>query len=201
VVVLTTSSAADDAVAGHCQATGREFERGSEEDVLDRYYQAAVRRRADPVLRITADCPLIDPEIIDRAMDVYLEREVDYVSYEWPEATFPRGLDVEVVRFSALENAWREGREQPDREHVTRFIYRNPDRFVLSGFEHAENLSHWRWTVDAPVDLAFARAVYAHFGHDRFGWGDVLALLAARPNIAALNAEVKQKTTGSFHGC
>lgn len=200
VVVLTTVSPADDAVAAHCEHAGLRCLRGSEEDVLDRYYQATRQLGADPILRITGDCPLIDGEIIDRAIEVFRGSSLDYVSYEWPEATFPRGLDVEVLRADALTAAWQESDESADREHVTRFIYRHPDHFQLGGFAHGENLSNLRWTVDAPADLEFVRAIYREFGRDDFGWREVLALLRARPDIAAINAGIPQKTSGTRDG-
>lgn len=197
VVILTTTSPADDDVEALCRRNGWPCERGSEEDVLDRYYQAAARFQADPVLRLTGDCPLLDPVILDQCVRQFAKESADYVSYEWPEATFPRGLDVEGARFSVLETAWREAREQPDREHVTRFIYQHPERFRLSGFSHRENLSHLRWTVDAPEDLEFVRAIYRRLEGKSFGWKDVLRLIEEEPELAEMNRGIVQKTSGA----
>lgn len=197
VVILTTTNPADDDVEALCRRNGWPCHRGSEEDVLDRYYQAAVRFQADPVLRLTGDCPLLDPEILDQCVEQFAKEPADYVSYEWPEATFPRGLDVEGARFSVLEAAWKEAHEQPDREHVTRFIYRHPERFRLSGFSHGENLSHLRWTVDAPEDLEFVRAIYRRLEGRSFGWKDVLRLIEEEPELAEMNRGIVQKTSGA----
>jgi spore coat polysaccharide biosynthesis protein SpsF len=194
VVILTSSEPADDPVEVLCQANGWLCHRGSEDDVLDRYYQAAGRFEADPIVRITGDCPLIDPDIIDRAVCQYATEvpQPDYVSNAWPHDTFPRGLDVEVLRLNSLETAWREASEKADREHVTLFIYRNPGRFHISGFSHLEDLSHMRWTVDTHEDMEFVRAVYSALDRDDFRWTDVLGLLKKFPELSRMNQHIVQ---------
>lgn len=197
VAILTSTGPADDPVEELCREKGWSYFRGSEDDVLDRYYQAARHFEADPVLRITGDCPLLDPGILDQAIRQYAAGGTDYVSYEWPDATFPRGLDVEVLSFAALETSWKEATEQPDREHVTRFIYTHQERFRLSGFENAEDLSHLRWTVDAQADLDFVRAIYRRLGVKSFDWKDVLRLIENEPELAEMNRHIVQLTSGA----
>ncbi|RLC82174.1 MAG: acylneuraminate cytidylyltransferase [Chloroflexi bacterium] len=195
VVVATTVQPADEAIVRLCAERGWPCFRGSEEDVLDRYYQAAVAHQADVVVRITSDCPLIEPEVVDLVVGEFLARqpEVDYVSNTLPPRTFPRGLDTEVVSFEALERAWREDENPAWREHVTPYIYRNPERFDCHGVTNEVDYSGMRWTVDTPEDLELVRRSYEHFGHDRFSWREVLAVLKERPDWLEINRHVRQK--------
>ena len=195
VVVATTVQSADEAIVRLCAKRDWPCFRGSEEDVLDRYYQAAVAHQADVVVRITSDCPLIEPEIVDRVVREFLERqpEVDYACNTLPRRTFPRGLDTEVMRFDVLEQAWREDDNPAWREHVTPYIQRHPDLFHIYGVVNEVDYSHMRWTVDTPQDLAFVRRVYEHFGHDRFSWREVLVVLEQYPAWLEINQDVQQK--------
>ena len=198
VVVATTTNPADDVTAELCAARGWHCFRGSEDDVLDRYYRAARRWHADVVVRVTSDCPFIEPEVVDRVIREFRARqpEVDYASNVYPERTYPRGLDVEVFTFGALERAWREDGNPAWREHVTEYMVRNPERFKIHGVCHAENHSAWRWTVDTTEDLTLARLIYEAFGHDRFSWHEVLVLLAEHPQWAEVNRHVCQRSVG-----
>jgi len=194
VVVATTTRPADEAIVELCAARGWPCFRGSEDDVLDRYYQAAIRYQADVVARITADCPLIEPEIVDWVVQEFFEEgPLDYASNTLPPRTFPRGLDVEVVTFDALERAWREDDSQAWREHVSPYIYRHPEKFALRAVVNNVDLSSMRWTVDTPEDLAFVRQIYDYFGHDRFSWCEVLAVLEDHPECLEINQRVAQK--------
>ena len=195
VVIATTAKPADDAIVDLCAERGWPCFRGSEEDLLDRYYQAAVAYQADVVVRITSDCPLIEPEIVDRVVREFLERQpdVDYACNVLPQRTFPRGLDTEVMRFDVLERAWREDLNPAWREHVTPYIQRHPDLFRIHGVTNEVDYSHMRWTVDTPEDLAFVRRIYDHFGHDRFSWRDVLAVLEGHSEWLEINRHVQQK--------
>lgn len=194
VVVATTVEPADDAVLNLCRSRGWPCFRGSQDDVLDRFHGAAREHQGDVIVRVTADCPLIEPAVVDRVVQAYLEaQDVDLVCNVWPRRTFPRGLDTEVFRRAALERAWREDHNPAWREHVTTFLYRRPDLFRLATVENAQDYSEHRWTVDTAEDLALARAIYDHFGHDRFVWGEVLRLLEQHPEWVALNRHVEQK--------
>ncbi len=198
VVVATTTQPADEAIARLCTERGWPCVRGSEDDVLDRYHQAAEARHADAVVRITSDCPLIEPSVVDRTVKEFLDRQpnVDYACNFMPQRTFPRGLDVEVAGRTALDRAWREDRNPAWREHVTLYIRRHPELFRLHGVTNDVDYSDLRWTVDEETDLELARRIYGHFGRDTFSWQDVLALLAAHPDWSALNRSVKQKVVG-----
>ena len=194
VIVATTTQPVDDVIAQLCQKRGWSYFRGSEEDVLDRYYQASLAFDVDVIVRITADCPLIDPEIIDRVLNEFLSRypEVQYVSTTLIR-TYPRGLDVEVVSFQALDKAWREDKNPAWREHVTPFIWRHPEKFNLRNVAHNRDYSHMRWTVDTVEDMAFVRQIYDYFKNDAFGWRDVLKLLKKHPEWNDINRNVQQR--------
>lgn len=194
VVVATTTAPADDRIVRLCEERGWPCFRGSEDDVLDRYYQAAVQHEADSVVRITSDCPLTDPEVIDKVVQESSSSapEVDYVSNTL-ERTFPRGLDVEVVNLTAMEKAWQEDDNPAWREHVTPYVYRHPEIFRLRNVANDENLSRMRWTVDTAEDLAFVRRIYDHFKGDEFTWREVLNLLALHPEWLVTNEQVEQK--------
>lgn len=195
VVVATTIDPADDAIVSLCDEYSWHCYRGSEEDVLDRYYRAAVDYEADVVVRITSDCPLIEPEVVDRVVREFLEQQpvVDYACNTLPRRTFPRGLDTEVLRFDVLEQTWRQDHNSSWREHVTPYILRNPELFRIHGIMNEVDYSHMRWTVDTAEDLAFVRRIYRHFGHDRFSWQEVLAVLKEHPEWLEINRDVKQK--------
>jgi len=194
VVVATTTLAADDPIVELCRANNWPSFRGQEDDVLDRYYQAARQSRAEVVVRITSDCPLIDPEIIDLMVKTFLEPgALDYAGNSLPPRTFPRGLDVEVFSFEALARAWRDDANPAWREHVTPYIYRHPEKFRLHAVVNNPDLSLMRWTVDTAEDLAFVRKIYGYFGHDGFSWREVLQLLERYPEWQEINRHVAQK--------
>ncbi|MBM3728768.1 MAG: acylneuraminate cytidylyltransferase [Acidobacteria bacterium] len=192
LVVATTTQPADHLLVELCARLGVRCWRGSEDDVLDRYHGAARACGADVVVRITSDCPLISPAVIDAAVARFRQHQppVDYMVTD----RFPRGLDVEVFSAAALETAWREDRNAAWREHVTVFLYRHPERFRIGSLACAEDWSGLRWTVDTAEDFELARRIYEHFGHDEFEWEEVLQLLRARPEWATLNRHVTQKT-------
>ncbi len=195
VVVATTTTPGDASVAQLCEAYGWNCFRGSEEDVLDRFYQAAIAYGAEAVVRICADCPLIEAEILDLVIGEFLERQpkVDYAVSFLPERTFPVGLDAQVVRFDALERAWREDTNPVWREGVTYYIDLNPELFHVHTVSSTTDHSAYRWTVDQPEDLAFMRRIYEHFGHDHFSWHDVIAVLRRFPEWQEINRHVEQK--------
>ncbi len=199
VVIATTDLPADNAVAELARGDGCTVYRGSESDVLDRYYQAAKVFSADVVVRLTADCPLLDSDAIDTAIRGFLgaERQIDYLSNELPAPSFPRGVaDVEVFKFAVLEQAWQEDHDPASREHVTPFIYGHPERFRLGGFSADQPYPDLRLTVDTEADLTLVRRVFAHFATRRFDWMDVVELLQSRPDLRDINAHVIQRCVG-----
>jgi spore coat polysaccharide biosynthesis protein SpsF len=198
VVVATTEDPSDDAVAALCLQRGVPCYRGSMQDVLDRYYQTAKHFGAAVVVRLTADCPLIDPGLIDQAVEELNRTGADFVANRLPppwRRTYPIGLDVEVCTFKALARAWNEADQPQHREHVMPYLYEEEGRFQTVLLHHEPDYGHLRWTVDTQEDLELIRRVYEHFaGQDDFSWLDVLALFQEHPQLAEINAKVKHKT-------
>ncbi len=193
VLVATTTEEIEEPLLAECERLGVDVFRGSEQDVLDRIYGAALANDAQAVVRITSDCPLIDSRLIDRVVLTFLDLMPDYASNVL-ERSYPRGLDAEVVAFSALERAWREAPEPYQRAHVTPYIYQNPGQFRLISVTDTADRSRYRWTVDTEEDLAFVREIYRRFSPDSdFSWTDVLALLSREPGLTEINRSIQQK--------
>ncbi len=182
VVVATSSLERDDPVAEIARVAGRSVVRGSESDVLSRFVDALDAHPADHVVRLTADCPLTDPVLVEAVIARHLEWAADYTSNVFPR-TYPKGLDVEVVRADALRAAHLETRDPVEREHVTPFFYRRPERFRLANLR-ATGPGPWLgregWTVDTADDLAFVREIVARMGRDAFGWEDAWRVVGTR---------------------
>ncbi len=215
VIVATTMDPRDDPIAGLCQRRGYPCYRGSAHDVLDRYYQAGRRFGAGVIVRITADCPVIDPGVIDKTVYEFWGLPEKYDSSKaktdhWPALpaydfaanrlpppwgrTYPIGLDTEVCTFNDLELAWKEATLPHHREHVMPFFYDQPDRFRILLVNHAVDYGALRWTVDTTEDLELLRRIYAHFeGRDDFSWLEILALVEQCPELAAINAHIMAK--------
>jgi spore coat polysaccharide biosynthesis protein SpsF len=212
-IFATTTDSSDDPVAEYCDFSGIPFRRGSLYDVLDRYYQAAQQAKADVVVRITADCPIIDPTLIDDVVTTLLEDEYDFACNRLPppwHRTYPIGLDVEVCTFKVLEKAWKEANEPQHREHAMPYFYEgvelsaisrqlsegiSPRGFRIAVLNHTTDFGDHRWTVDTPEDLEFIRQVYSRFdGRDDFTWKEVLDLVHNEPALMEINATVKHKT-------
>ena len=212
-IFATTTDPSDDPVAEYCDFSGIPFTRGSLYDVLDRYYQAAKSAKADVVVRITADCPVIDPALIDDVVNTLLEGEYDFVCNRLPppwHRTYPIGLDVEACTFKALEQAWKKAKEPQHREHVMPYFYEGVELSAVSrqlsdggslrGFRiallnHTTDFGDYRWTVDTPEDLEFMRQVYSRFdGRDDFSWKEVLDLVHDNPELMKINSGVQHKT-------
>ncbi len=193
VIVATSDARGDDAIVTECKRLNTRVFRGDEQDVLDRYYRAAQFAKAEAVVRITADCPLIDPEITDKTLQAFLDVRPDYASNALTR-TYPRGLDTEVISMPALERAWREASEKYQRAHVTPYFYREQSLFKVLEVKGEQDYSALRWTLDTEQDLEFLRAVYARFdGRDNFGWRDVVSLLGREPALSEINRDVAQK--------
>lgn len=191
MVVITSDHQDDDALEKICLDHGVSCFRGNLHDVLDRYYQAAKRFQAEIIVRITGDCPLLDPAIVDQVVRTFHKGSYDYVS-NILECTFPDGLDTEVFRMETLERAWLEARLKSEREHVTAFIYNHPELFRCGCVKHTKDLSSLRWTVDTSEDLAFVRAVYTHFATSDFGMLEILELLKRDPALGRVNAHLQR---------
>lgn len=194
VCVATTVNECDLPLVEFLEKRGISVYRGSEDDVLDRYYQAALVSGAEVVVRITADDPLKDPEVIDMAVENLLkDPSLSYCS-NTITPTFPEGLDVEAFRFSALEKAWNEAKLQSEREHATPYIWKNPDKFKALNFTSPENFSHYRWTLDYPNDFKFMERIYGEFYREGqiFSYRDILKWLAHHPEVVAINSEFER---------
>jgi len=196
-IIATTTNDTDHTIVEFCQRMNVLFTRGSEHDVLARYYEAACLHHADVIVRVTSDCPLIDPAVIDDAIAFYRSGAFDYVSNALHQS-YPYGMAAEVFSFQLLEDAYREAVAEPEREHVTPFIYRRPERYRIGHLIHNENLSHHRWTVDTQEDLELVRkiieALYP-FKPD-FQIKDIRDLLNKHPEWSLINADVRQKNLG-----
>lgn len=188
LIVATSLDRADDEIAAVASEAGLGCYRGSAGDVLDRCYQVARESSPSYVVRLTADCPLADWDLIDRATGFAHEGRYDYVSTAL-RPTWPDGLDVEVVAYPALETAWREAQSPVEREHVTYFIRTRPERFYLGSVDNAFDLSAMRWTVDEPADFEFVRQVYEALypTNPAFTTAEILKLLQKRPELMQIN--------------
>lgn len=197
VVVATTNDLSDDPVETFCKMKGFPCFRGDPYDVLDRYYQAARQFNTSDIVRLTADCPLIDPGEIDRTVHAFFQADVDFAANRLPppwKRTTPIGMDTEVVSFKALSKAWREAEEKYAREHVMPYIYEKKGRFNVLLVDQQPDLSHLRLTVDTPEDLALIRKIYQHFDNrDDFSLNDIVELLDKSPELLDINADVKHK--------
>ncbi len=197
VILATTTDTEDDPVAEVCRTYGIPCYRGDPLDVLDRYYQAAKLFGADTIVRLTGDCPVIDPREIDRTVFAFFERGADFTANRLPppwKRTTPIGMDTEVVSFACLERVWREADAKYAREHVMPYFYEEDGRFNVFLVEHEPDLSNYRLTVDTPEDLKLIREIYNYFdGTDEFSLGEMIALIKTRPELIAINAGVDHK--------
>ena len=191
IVVATSSDQANQRLVEHVSGLGFSCEQGSENDVLERYVHAAEKHKADVVVRITGDCPLVDPALVDDCIREFHDRKVDYVSNISPP-TYPDGLDVEVIKFSALQLAAKEANKPFDREHVTSYI-RESAAFSKAALLNHEDFSAFRWTVDEPEDFEVVTNVFGHFSPSiHFRWTDVLALQKRQPHLFSANHEISR---------
>lgn len=196
IIIATTIEENDDIVEKEAKKCGVTVFRGSEENVLSRYYFAAQRANADVVVRITSDCPLIDPEVTGDVINYYLEHNLDIVTnggIDLKERTYPRGLDTEVFSYNQLENAYLKATKQYQREHVTPYIYENSTKVFY--FKNNTDYSYYRWTLDTPEDYKLIKCIYERLysGHHNFRWKDVLKLFDEDPSLFEINCNIEQK--------
>lgn len=196
ICIATTVNETDDVLAEFCEEQGINCFRGSEHDVLSRYYHAAVESKADVVVRITSDCPLIDPVVVDRVVDAYLNKdeEFDYVSNSL-QRTYPRGMDTEVFSFKVLEEAYNQASKPYEREHVTPYLYQHPERFRLLNVTFEECQAQHRWTVDTHEDFELVKLLLMA-GLELnpiFTLEDLLDIIQRNPEWSTLNQYIEQK--------
>lgn len=202
VVVATTTMQQDDVIVAEAVRCGVKYFCGSKDDVLSRYYYSAKAVTAEIVVRITSDCPLFDPAILTKMLQEYFARAergapLDYYSNAL-QPTFPLGLSAEIFTFIALERAFLEATKDYEREHVTPYFYLHPDLFNIDGFTNAEDLSHYRLTLDTAEDFHLITEIYDHLNEEGrlFKTDAVIQLLKDRPSLAKINAHVRQKQLG-----
>ncbi len=188
LVVATSNDASDDAIEQLCAANDVTCFRGSLDDVLDRFYRAAKNSNPEYVVRLTGDCPLIDPAVIDAVVRHCIIGRFDYATNAI-KPTFPDGLDVEVFTYACLEIAWQEAKLPSQREHVTPFINQQPQRFKIGNYVGPQDLSYLRWTVDEALDFELIKQIYESLYPNKpdFTTGDILALLEKKPDLKSLN--------------
>jgi spore coat polysaccharide biosynthesis protein SpsF len=186
VVIATTTEKQDDAIEQFCLEHGVLCYRGSEEDVLDRYYQAAKNFGADPIVRMTADCPVIDPTIVDEVVEGYFAGGYDLYGLT---GEFPDGLDCGLFSFSALEDAWRHADLPSEREHVCPYMEMHPEKYKIGGYQKFTGLSHHRWTLDEEADFRFLHELFKrlYVPGQIFLTQDILALLEKEPALMEIN--------------
>lgn len=199
IIIATTVNETDQPIVDFCNTLGISFYRGSEDDVLSRYFFAAEAYNADVIVRVTSDCPLIDPEIIDNTLLFYKNHveECDYVSNSLIR-TYPRGMDTEIFSMKVLKEAYLEARDLPDREHVTSYIYRHEKKYRLANVSHSADLSHLRLTVDTPEDYKLIRLILEELfpAKPHFNLADIIEILEQHPDWPSINSHIEQKQYG-----
>ena len=196
IIIATTTNEKDDAIVEEALKYGVKYFRGSEDDVLDRYYQTAKHLNVEIVGRVTSDCPLIDPALIDEVLFYFLDNidKYDFCANTL-KRTYPRGIGFSFVKFSALEKAWQEAKQPYERVHVMPYIREHPGIFKLCSYEKkGEPLDHLRWTVDTEDDLKFVREIFKRLKNpENAKWTDVLRIIESEPELQKINIHVKQK--------
>jgi spore coat polysaccharide biosynthesis protein SpsF (cytidylyltransferase family) len=190
IIVATTTLTNDDIICQYVSSKNIKFFRGSSDDVLDRYYQCAKKFTVDTIVRITADNPLIDPNIIDRVINEYSNKKVDYVTNTL-DRTFPYGTEVEIFSFKTLEKAWKNAIKSSEREHVTPFIRDPKNKFILMNIKHSENHSYLRYTVDRMSDLKLVKEIIKNISTRPIVIQDIIKLYKQKPEIFEINKNIK----------
>lgn len=195
IVVATTDAPQDAILVRLCERLGVACCRGSEDDVLDRYYRCALAAQADIVVRVTSDCPLFDPELLSEMLNAFKARPgLQFMT----NVGYPRGLDVEIFDFATLARAQAEARQPHEREHVTPYMYQVPGRCEMLEYRSPDDFSALRWTLDTKADWDFISRVYQslHREGQIFTRSQIHALLQQRPELCRINAHVRQKDLG-----
>lgn len=197
IVIATTKCEEDDAIVNEAKRLNIAYYRGSEENVLSRYYYAAKENNADIIVRITSDCPLMDYEVTEKIVQYYIDnsREYDYVS-NTINRTYPRGLDTEVFAFKALKKAFYEAKSESEKEHVTPYIWNNPNLFKLMQYTNAIDYSDLRWTLDTKEDFELIEKIYMNLYTSKnvyFNMNDILELYIKDESLNKINSHIEQK--------
>ncbi len=189
IIIATTTNSEDDVVVTFCEEHGIKHFRGSENDVLDRYYQAAKLFGADPIVRITADCPVIDPVVVDEVVNGFFAGGYDVYGLG---GEFPDGLDCAMFAYWVLEDTWREARLPSEREHVGPYMEKHPEKYRTGQYKKFTGLSHLRWTLDEEADLRLLQTIYERLYRpgELFLTGDILALLDREPELGEINGGI-----------
>jgi spore coat polysaccharide biosynthesis protein SpsF (cytidylyltransferase family) len=192
LILATTNRSKDKRLINFAQKNKIDYFGGSSKNVLDRFYQCAKSYNLDIIIRITADCPLIDPGLIEEMLNFFKKKKFDYVS-NTIEPTYPDGLDVEVFSFKSLKKTWLNAKKNSEKEHVTSFIKNNPKQFKIFNYKNNIDLSNFRWTVDQKEDLVFVRKVYRFMNpKKKFDMKFILHKLEKNPNILKINDGIKR---------
>ena len=189
ILIATASPETNQPIIDFAKEQNIDYFKGNEDDVLDRYYQAAKYFKGDIIVRITSDCPLMDPDLIDQGLEMFLNGNYSYVSNGHPP-TYPDGFDIEIFSFKALETAWMEAKLPSEREHVTPYIWNHEEKFSIGNFENEIDLSKYRLTIDTPEDFTLISIIIKYF-HDKwieFRLKDVMKFLNENPKLVELNA-------------
>lgn len=190
IIVVTSTSPEDQAIAALCNTLNIDVFCGDLENVLDRFYQAANKFKPDHIVRLTGDCPLVDPAVIDDAVGLFLEKKCDYGTNCMPP-TYPDGLDVEIFTFQALKKAYQEAVLPSHLEHISLFFEEQPERFKITNLAYGDDLSHLRWTVDETEDFEFVKMIFSALYplNPLFNMADVLRLLSKKPELNLVNQQ------------
>lgn len=194
IVIATTTENSDQPIVDYCEKNGIHYSRGSESDVLARYYESARKFNAELIVRVTSDCPLFDASLMDQGIEKFLSGKYDYVTNVLPP-TYPDGLDYSIISFAALSKAFHEAKLNSEREHVVPWIWKESDlkggkTFKSLNLSNEIDYSGLRWTVDQEEDISLIRKVYEHFGDSEFNWKDVIGLLTAHPDWSESNSKI-----------
>jgi len=192
IIVATTTNAEDDQIVNYSKNLGIDCFRGSSKDVLDRYYQCAKEYSVSTIVRITSDCPLIDPEIVDSVINMFENNSYDYITNFLPNSTFPNGVEVEVFSMNGLEKVWKKAKLPSEREHVTPYFSNHKDEFEITNIKNPENLSHLRWSVDRIEDLKLVRLIVSKIKKRPILMKNIVDLFNKEPELFKINKNVNR---------
>ena len=201
IIIATTNLPQDKKIVDFCKKNNLEYFRGSQRDVLDRYYKCAKKFGCDPIVRITSDCPLLDPKVIDRVIRKFRKNNFDYISNnvekvngKWKNSScnYPQGMTVEISSFSTLQKAWKEAKKPSEREHVYPYIQFNPKLFKISSIKNTVDLSHIRCTVDKTQDFLFVREIFKRVPKKKtvVQINNILSIIKKEPQLLKLNSDI-----------